>query len=195
MLAQCNGPVIAVHSLSGNGMTSNCLKNLFWRTISAASQPLVLLMLLLSASPTIGAPLDGQIFEDWTTRCDPQEGPPAQCFIFQEVRLRESGQRVLRVVVSYIPGQNIPTVGVELPLGIFLPSGARIQVDDSEPLTFQIFTCAPTGCQAGFKLTEERMEQFRAGNKAVITFDDRYKQPTPIEISLNGFNEGLDSLQ
>jgi len=140
-------------------------------------------------------PTDGQTFYDWTTRCDPVHGEHQQCFIFQEVRLRESGQRVLRVVVSYIPGEDIPTVGVELPLGIFLPSGARIQVDDGEPLTFQIFTCAPTGCQAGFKLTKERKTMFIKGRKAVITFDDRYKQPTPVEISLNGFNEGLDTLR
>ncbi len=156
----------------------------------------MLSLLLLVAVQLAAAPEAGRVFGDWTVRCEPQEAALEQCFILQELLTTEGGQRVLRVVISYLPDADAPVVLVTLPLGIFLPPGARLTIDGAdEPIRFPIQTCDPSGCRAGLKLTPERLNLVMRSDVASVTFYDKERQPIAVPLSLRGFSSGLESLR
>lgn len=170
------------------------------RTTVSRSNALTLLAVtawvVMVANQLAAAPADGALFGDWTARCEPQQETQEQCFILQELLTKDGGQRVLRIVVSYLPGAEAPVMLVTLPLGIFLPPGARLYIDGaSEPIRFPIQTCDPSGCRAGLKLTPERLHLFADSAQASVTFYDKERQPIAVPLSLQGFTKGMESLR
>jgi len=147
----------------------------------------------------LGAPAaieDGQTFDNWTVGCEPVEAERRrQCFIYQNLVLREGGQRVLHVAIGYLPDDDTPIGLVTLPLGISLPPGASVRVDEAEPLRFPIERCEPNGCRAGFRLEPELLEAFKKGEEARVTFHDASRQPVTVPLSLQGFTAGLRALE
>jgi invasion protein IalB len=149
-----------------------------------------------AALAVTAAPEDGETFDNWTVKCEPgKDGAPAQCFIFQNLILREGGQRVLHIAVGYSPDHPEPVVLLTLPLGISLPPGISLQVDQHTPFKFPVERCEPTGCRAGIKLDADRLDTFKTGTDAKVTFHDANRQPVTLPLSLKGFNAGLRALK
>lgn len=142
------------------------------------------------------APQDGQSFGDWMVRCEkPQNAPKQTCFIFQNHVTKKDGKLVLHIAVGYIPEKDQPVAIITMPLGISLPPGVQIKVDDNEALKVPVERCEPQGCRAGVLLRGTLLSQFKAGHIANITFDDGARRPITIPVSLKGFTAGLASLR
>ncbi len=158
--------------------------------------PITLLIILLSAQAVHARPVNGKSYENWTVRCEvPKDGKQEQCFIFQNLVLKEGGQRVLHMAIGYIPGRDEPVALITMPLGISLPPGGRIVIDDGEPIRFQIERCEPVGCRAGLTLKDKLLTAFKKGLKATITFMDGSRRPIDVPLSLKGFTAGLKALK
>ncbi len=173
-------------------------KHLKRSTISPVHTVFIVLLLsgLLFGQTAYAGAVNGKAFQNWTTRCDNKnEAKIERCYIFQNLVLREGGQRVLHVAVGYIPDLDDPVALVTLPLGISLPPGASIQVDDNEALRFQIERCETNGCRAGISLDDEMLQQLQKGLEAQIIFHDGARRPISVPLSLKGFTAGLKSLK
>ncbi|RME35726.1 MAG: invasion associated locus B family protein [Gammaproteobacteria bacterium] len=166
-------------------------------TFTGRLAPLLLGALLLGGLPGAEArPENGKSFKNWTVRCEKaKEAETETCYIFQNLVLKEGGQRVLHIAVGYLPQREEPVALLTLPLGISLPPGGTLQVDDNEPVRFQIERCEPNGCRAGLILKPELLEQFRKGMNAQVTFHDAARRPVSVPVSLQGFTAGLASLK
>jgi invasion protein IalB len=139
---------------------------------------------------------DAPTYGNWTVRCqEPSDAGKKSCFIFQNLVLREGGQRVLQVAVGYVPDAKDPVVLLSLPLGISLPPGVSTRVDDDDPKRFSVERCEPNGCRAGFKLTPQLLEKFGSGQQLTVTFHDGRRQPIEVPLSLDGFNRGLVAIR
>jgi invasion protein IalB len=151
-----------------------------------------------SATPPSAAEAaqNGRTYDNWTVSCE-QSKPDAQnlCFIFQNLVLKEGGQRVMHIAIGYLPGTPEPVALFTLPLGISLPPGASLKVGDHEPERFPIERCEPTGCRAGMKLDDALVEQLKKNQEAVVTFHDASRKPISVPLSLRGFTAGLESLR
>ncbi|MDX1605806.1 MAG: invasion associated locus B family protein [Candidatus Competibacterales bacterium] len=143
-------------------------------------------------------PDQGQRFEDWTVGCEQLPGMDRErCFIYQTVVNNENEEPVLQMAIGYLPledGNEQPAGLLTLPLGVALPPGIRLRVDSNEPVRLQYERCVPTGCIAGFPLTEELIAQFRRGLKAEIQVHDGRRR-VGLPISLKGFTAGFNSLR
>ncbi len=159
--------------------------------------PLLCLALLAGgARESVARPENGKAFKNWTVRCEKaKEAEEETCYIFQNLVLKEGGQRVLHIAVGYLPDREEPVALLTLPLGISLPPGGTLQVDDNEPVRFQIERCEPNGCRAGLILRPELLQQFKKGMKAQVTFHDAGRRPISVPVSLQGFTAGLASLK
>lgn len=158
--------------------------------------PAAALIAALAAGPTAAAPEQGATFDNWTVGCEAVENEErTQCFIFQNLVLREGGQRVLHVAVGYLPDQDDPIALFTLPLGISLPPGASLQVDGGDPVRFPIERCEPEGCRAGLRLEEEVLDAFKKGTEVKVTFHDATRRPVSVPLSLKGFMAGLRALR
>lgn len=153
----------------------------------------------LAAAAVSGQPNDGDVFDNWTVRCeeehDDQPKADRQCFIFQNLVLREGGQRVMHIAAGFLPERPEPVALLTLPLGISLPPGGRIQVGPGDPIRFQVERCEPDGCRAGVILREELFARFRDHDTAQVTIFDGSRNPITVTVSLSGFAEGMQALQ
>ncbi len=152
-------------------------------------------VLLVSSALVLAKPVDGKSFDDWTVRCEKHHGQKS-CFIYQNLVLQGAGSRLLHIAVGYLPGEKqVPVILVSMPLGISLPPGASIRIDDNEPIRFQIERCEPQGCRGGFKLSKEMLKMFNQGKTATVIFHDGRRKAIEVPLSLKGFSEGLKSLR
>lgn len=156
---------------------------------------LCLAMLLGLAGP-IHAIEDGDAFGNWLVRCGPQDqGGDQGCFLFQNLVLKEGGQRVLQVAVGFVDNAPEPIALLSLPLGISLPPGAKMSIDDEREYQLQIERCEINGCRAGLKLSAGLIERFQQGNSLSVMFYDGQRRPIEVPLSLEGFVEGYKALE
>lgn len=146
-------------------------------------------------------PLHGKRFKDWTLRCEvvpvDDAGQTAQqCHMFQDWQHEERQLRILHIAIAYPRQQPDQAVAVlTTPLGVYLPAGIQMQIDDGKPQKFVIERCEPVGCKTGFPLDETLLNALRRGAKANVSFADMRRQPLTVPVSLNGFTAALRALQ
>jgi len=139
---------------------------------------------------------EGEKFGNWTAKCEESRGKvQGGCFIFQNLVLREGGQRVLQFAVGYVATTDAPIALLSLPLGISLPPGVSIRIGDAEPTRVIVERCEPNGCRAGLKLNAALLSQLRQGTQLTVTFHDAERRPIEVPLSLDGFEAGLESLK
>ena len=138
---------------------------------------------------------DGDTFDNWQVNCQMNaESTTKDCFIVQNLVLREGGQRVLQLAVGYVEKTVEPIALLSLPLGISLPPGANIRVDEHASSQLMIERCEPSGCRAGMKLDKTLIERMKSGKQVIVTFFDAQREPIEVPLSLSGFFDGLAAL-
>ena len=143
-------------------------------------------------APTPG-PRDGQTFQDWTLHCQLPEPEREVCEMRQRI-VDQNGNRVLLAVVGRLPNIDIPGLLILLPLGIPLPSGAFLKIDQGQEGGVPIERCEATGCRIELLLDKDLLPRFKAGSRATVSFHvyDGGKQPrVDVPVSLIGFSAAL----
>lgn len=138
-------------------------------------------------------------YQDWMVRCgaaDPDAfGAEELCEMYQQVSEEESGQTVLEIVIGYPPGEDQLVALMSLPLGIRLPPGGQLRVEDREPVSFPIQICIESGCRADVALDEETVSAMRSGMEAAVVIADPQGRGVALPLSLRGFSAALDELE
>lgn len=147
----------------------------------------------------MAAPDDAEMerFDDWAVRCGQlgeEQGNREVCEMLQRVSVEETGQPVMEMAVGYVPDTSEPVAVFTLPLGVRLPPGVQIQVDDQEPSRFPMQLCMNQGCRADLLLDDELLAQLRRGRQAEITVLDPGGQPVVLPVSLIGFTSALERI-
>jgi invasion protein IalB len=138
----------------------------------------------------------GEVFQNWTVRCEQDAATDTeQCFISQSIALREGRQRVLNVDIGYAPQRSEPVALITLPLGISLPPGASIRVDDKPAHNFAIERCEPSGCRGGIIIEEPLITWLKQGRQATVAFYDAGRSRLEVPLRLAGLSEGLQALR
>ncbi len=146
----------------------------------------------------VAALQDGQKFKDWTAKClKPKAGEGETiCGIVQLVSRPNTSEPFLAVEVGYPRDGDIAIVSFTVPLGILLPVGVHMQIDDSENTANVPFTvCVPGGCRAMLKLNEETLGMFKRGTVLKITVADTRGGTLTLPVSLRGFTAGINALK
>ncbi len=157
--------------------------------------PLALLAALSIAGPVQANPKHGQIFKDWTARCEQaQDSSTERCFIFQNLVLKESGKRLVHMAVGYLAANGQVATVIIMPLGISLPPGASISVDGGPPHEMVIERCDANGCVGTVALSDRMIANFKHGREARISFHDGTRRRIAVPVSLLGFTAGFNSL-
>ena len=135
-------------------------------------------------------------YQDWRLRCEQKnDDDPELCFILQIAKSSKDNRSVLRIGVRY-PEPNEPAmVFLTLPLGIYLPAGLLIQIDEGETLKIPVEICVPNGCHTRIDLVGDLLKNMKAGSRAKLTFHDSHQQRIKVPISLAGFTAALAALK
>jgi invasion protein IalB len=159
------------------------------------TRPTIAALVLSLAVAATAEAQDGTRFRDWTMRCEEAgEDPPRSCVIVQRLLLKEQQQRILDVAVGYLlEGQ--PAAYFVLPLGVSLPGGISITVDDGKPVRLRYEYCDGNGCLAPMALGTEMLAAFKGGRWARVAFFSRSGKEISVPVSLLGFTAGFGALR
>ena len=61
---------------------------------------------------------------------------------------------------------------MQLPLGLNLPAGAKMQVDDGKMVDLQIQTCEQRGCYANAPISPDLLAAMRSGKQFKVSFQN-----------------------
>jgi len=131
----------------------------------------------------------------WNARCgSASRSAPLECAIEQNAVLK-TGQLFLQVNVR-VPGDtHAPAVLVQLPLGLSLASGAKLQVDEGKAFDLPIQTCDNRGCYASSLVSADLLAGLRSGKQLKISFQDMAKQPISVQMQLSDFAAAYDKIK
>ncbi|HEU4518358.1 MAG TPA: invasion associated locus B family protein, partial [Microvirga sp.] len=83
---------------------------------------------------------------------------------------------------------------VVAPLGVLLPSGLGLKIDQTDIGRAGFVRCLASGCVAEVVMEENLIGQLKGGQTATFYIFQTPEQGIGIPVSLNGFATGFDSL-
>ncbi len=133
---------------------------------------------------------------DWNLFCDTPPGAPAeQCSLVQNVVAEDQPNVGLTVVVLKTADGKNWLMRVLAPLGVLLPSGLGLKIDDVDVGRTAFVRCLANGCIAEAVMQNDLLEKLQAGENAMFIVFKTPEQGVGVFVSLNGFKEGLGQLQ
>lgn len=132
---------------------------------------------------------------DWQVRCDTPPGAKAeQCALIQNVTAEDRPNVGLSVIVLKTADKKQRILRVLAPLGVLLPSGLGLKVDQTDVGRTPFVRCLPNGCIAEVVMDDKLMDQLKAGTNATFIVFQTPEEGIGIPIALKGFGEGFDKL-
>jgi invasion protein IalB len=128
----------------------------------------------------------------WTLDCTGQYAE--NCQMSQSVTVRETGQRIMMVVVQKDESTSATHILLALPHRIYLPAGIDIAIDTHGPRTVSIETCDERACYASARVNGDFMTELRTGSSMDIIFRNLAQKPVTVPVSLEGFGGTYDRL-
>ncbi len=159
--------------------------------------------ILLAAAVALAAPHgaaaqapDAATYKDRKLNCGTQsETGTKVCEMYQTIFTDQTrSEPALLVVVGYPQGSSDPGMLLVLPLGISLPSGVFLQIDQNEPQPIPVERCEADGCRIELLLPPDYLGALKAGSQATIYAHDRQRQRFALNFSLLGFTAALNAL-
>lgn len=132
---------------------------------------------------------------DWDLRCDTPAGSTTQqCVIMQFVTAQDRENVGLSVVVMKTADKQARILRVLAPLGVLLPRGLGLRIDNTDMGTTGFIRCLPNGCVSEVLMDDQLVQQLRNGKQAMFIIFQTPEEGIGVPISLAGFGEGFDAL-
>ncbi len=132
---------------------------------------------------------------DWDLRCDTPAGATTQqCVIMQFVTAKDRENVGLSVVVMKTADKQARILRVLAPLGVLLPRGLGLRIDNTDMGTTGFIRCLPNGCVSEVLMDDQLIQQLRTGKQAMFIIFQTPEEGIGVPISLKGFGEGFDAL-
>jgi invasion protein IalB len=135
------------------------------------------------------------IYGDWQIRCDTPPGAQSeQCALIQSVTAEDRPNVGLTVIVLKTADQKSKLMRVLAPLGVLLPSGLGLKINQADIGRAGFVRCLPNGCVAEVVMDDNLIKQLRTGQTATFIIFQTPEEGIGIPMSLKGFGDGFDKL-
>lgn len=132
---------------------------------------------------------------DWQMRCETPPGARSeQCALVQNVAAEDRPNVTLLVIALKTADNQSRLLRVVAPLGVLLPAGLGLKVDDKDIGRAGFVRCLNTGCIAEVVMDDTLVATLKAGQNATFIVFQTPEEGIGIPVSLNGFGEGLEKL-
>jgi invasion protein IalB len=134
-------------------------------------------------------------FGDWQLRCETPAGAQTeQCAIVQNVAAEDRPNISLVIIVLKTADQKSRLLRVVAPLGVLLPAGLGLKIDQTDIGRAGFVRCLTTGCVAEVVMEDNLVNQLRSGQTATFIVFQTPEEGIGIPVSLNGFGPGFEAL-
>ena len=132
----------------------------------------------------------------WSARCgSASRDAPLECAIEQSAVLPRTGQLVILVNIRVPADTRTPSALIQLPLGLNLPGGAKLQVDDGPATDMQIQTCEARGCYAGTAIAPDLLAAMKSGKQLKVSFQNLNKETLTVPLPLADFAAAYEKIK
>jgi invasion protein IalB len=132
---------------------------------------------------------------DWELRCETPPGASReQCALLQSVAAEDKPNVNLVVIVLKTADGKSRLLRVIAPLGVLLPNGLGLKIDQADIGRAGFVRCLPTGCVAEVIMEDKLIEQMRTGQTATFIIYQTPEEGIGIPLNLAGFKDGYEKL-
>jgi invasion protein IalB len=132
----------------------------------------------------------------WVARCTSlSRGAPLECAIEQTAVLTKTGQLIVLINIRVASDTRNPLAVIQLPLGLNLPAGAKLQVDDGKTADLQIQTCEQRGCYANTPIAADMLAAMKSGKQLKVSFQNLAKEVISIPMPLTDFAAAYEKIK
>jgi len=132
---------------------------------------------------------------DWVTRCETPPGAEhEQCAIVLSVVDQERPNLILVVIVLNTADRKTRLMRVIAPLGVLLPPGVSLRIDDADAGRLSFLQCLPNGCVAQLAMDEALVDKLKNGKTATLGIFQTPEQGVGMQAPLAGFKEAYEQL-
>jgi invasion protein IalB len=150
---------------------------------------------LVAPSPTYAQGVAKAKYGDWEIRCEKPAGATAdQCALIQSVTAEDKANVNLVVIVLKTSDGKSRLLRVIAPLGVLLPSGLGLNIDEAKIGSAGFVKCLPTGCVAEVIMEDKLIDQLKSGKIATFVIHQTPDEGIGLPLSLSGFKEGYAKL-
>jgi invasion protein IalB len=132
---------------------------------------------------------------DWQIRCETPPGAQSeQCALFQSVVAEDRAKVGVTVLVLKTADQKSRLMRVQAPLGVLLPAGLGLKIDQVDVGRAGFVRCLPRGCYAEVMMDDALIAKLRTGQTATFFIFQTPEEGIGFPMGLKGFGEGYDKL-
>lgn len=167
----------------------------FLRRLSLAT----LIPAAIAAAPVAHAASvkDGDQIGDWGVVCPKTaDQKVGTCQLVQTQMVEQDGKKGRLLQLTLLPQSDKTFIMIALlPLGIHLPDGVAVKVDENEQKTMVLQRCTQAGCEAAMRVDAALIAQFKKGKSMKVGFNANKGQTMVAQASLKGLGEAIDKLR
>jgi invasion protein IalB len=155
----------------------------------------LLASVLAGGDPAAAQGVVKSVYGDWQIRCETPPGAQnEQCALMQSVTAEDRPNVGLTVIVLKTADQKARLMRVVAPLGILLPSGLGLKIDNNDVGRAGFVKCLPNGCIAEITMDDKLITALRNGQTSTFIIFQSPEEGIGFPMSLKGFGDGYDHL-
>lgn len=148
------------------------------------------------ATPAPAPPAESSAAPGWLVRCTSASRDAAlECAMEQTAVLTKTGQLIVLVNIRVPSDTRAPIAAIQLPLGLNLPVGAKLQVDEGKVIDLQIQTCEARGCYVNAPIPPDMLAAMKTGKQLKVSFQNLAKETISIPMLLTDFATAYDKIK
>jgi invasion protein IalB len=132
----------------------------------------------------------------WIARCAAaSRESPLECAVEESAVLQKTGQVIVLVNIRVASDTRQPVALVQLPLGLNIPVGGKVQIDEGKTYDLQIQTCEQRGCYANLPIAPDMLAALRTGKQLKVSFQNLGKETLTVPMPLTDFAAAYDKVK
>jgi invasion protein IalB len=132
----------------------------------------------------------------WQVNCAKPPGKKAEkCALVQSVTAEDRPNVGLTVMFLKTVDGNKQLLRIVAPLGVLLPAGLGLKIDDTDIGQAPFIKCGKIGCVSEVVVKDDLIAKLKSGKQAIFVIFQTPESGIGIPISLEGFTAGLGSVK
>ncbi len=132
---------------------------------------------------------------DWETRCETPPGAAyEQCAVVLSVVDKDRPNLTLVVIVLNTADRKARLMRVVAPLGVLLPPGVSLRIDDADFGRLNFLQCLANGCIAQLAMDDKLLDKLKTGKTMTLGVFQTPEQGVGVPAPLSGFKEAYEQL-
>ncbi|MFC0283862.1 invasion associated locus B family protein [Camelimonas abortus] len=137
-----------------------------------------------------------ETFNDWQLRCEKPAGAAAEhCALVQNVAAADRPNVTLLVIILDTADGKGRLLRVLAPLGVLLPAGLGLKIDQTDIGRAGFVRCLPTGCVAEVVMDDSLTSRLKEGKVATFVVFQTPEEGIGVPVTLEGLDRGLAALK